>query len=76
MKMSWSQEGDMQFGVIRKNGNQLKYVRKESTHTPVNLPVIPLVVLNRRAKSLIHYEGESKIYPDHVNALRKSPCTS
>ena len=33
-KMSWSSEGDMQFGVLRKNGQQLKYVSKESTHTP------------------------------------------
>ena len=28
MKMSWSPEGDMQFGVFRKRGHQLKYVGK------------------------------------------------
>ena len=28
MKMSWSLNGDLQFGVFRKNGQQLKYVGK------------------------------------------------
>ena len=37
MKMSWSHEGDLQFGVFRKKGQQLKYVGKESTHTPGTL---------------------------------------
>ena len=37
MKMSWCPEGDLQFIVFRKKGQQLKYVGKESIHTPVTL---------------------------------------
>ena len=77
MKMSWSPEGNLQFGVFRKNGQQLKYVGKEITHTPSTLRAIPSGVLNRLAKLTsrkpsIHYEGVDKIYPDHANALRKA----
>ena len=50
MKMSWSQEGDLQFGVFRKKVQQLKYFGKESTHTPGTLRVIPSRVLNHLAK--------------------------
>ena len=46
MKMISSHEWDKQFGVFRKKGQQLKYVGKESTHTPGNLCAIPLGVLN------------------------------
>ena len=77
MKMSWSPEGDLQFGAFRKNGQQLKYVGKEITHTPGTLRAIPSGVLNRLAKltsrkPLIHSEGVDKIYPDHANTLRKA----
>ena len=76
MKMSWSLEGDLEFGVFRKNVQQLKYFGKESTHTPGTLREIPSGVLNRLAKLTsrkpsIHSEGVDKIYPDHANALRK-----
>ena len=50
MKMSWSPEGDLKLGVFRKKGEQLKYVGKESTHTPGTLRAIPSGVLNRLAK--------------------------
>ena len=40
MKKSWSPEGDLQFGVFRKKGQQLKYVGKETTHPPVILRTI------------------------------------
>ena len=36
--------------IFRKKGQQLKYVGKESTHTPVTLRAIPSGVLNRLAK--------------------------
>ena len=77
MKMGWSPEGDLQFSVFRKRGQQLKYVGKESTHTPGNLRAIPSEVLNRLAKQTsqktsIHYEGADKIYPDHVNTICKA----
>ena len=77
MKMSWSPEGDLTFGVFRKNGKQLMYVGKEITHRPGTLHVITLGVLNRldkitSRKPSIHSEGVDKIYPDHVNSLRKA----
>ena len=77
MKMSCSPEGGLQFGVFRENGQQLKYVGKESTHTPSTLRTIPSGVLNRLAKLTsrkpsILSEGVDKIYPDHANALRKA----
>ena len=77
MKMSWSSEGDLQFGMFRKKGQKLKYVGKESTHTPSTLCVIPLGVLNHLAKLTsrkpsIHYEDVYKIYPNHANAICKA----
>ena len=50
MKMIWYPEGDLQFGVFRKKGQQLKYVGKESTHTAGTIHAIPLGVLNRLDK--------------------------
>ena len=77
MKMSWSPEGALKLGVFSEKGKQLKYVRKESTHTPGTLLVIPLGVLNLLAKLTsrkpsIYSEEVDKIYPNHVNALRKA----
>ena len=77
MKTSSSPEGDLTFGVFRKNGKQLKYVGKESTHRPGTLRAIPLGVLNRldkltSRKPSIHSEGIDKIYPGHANTLRKA----
>ena len=81
MKMIWSPKGNLQFGVFREKVQQLKYVSKESTHTPGTLHTIPLGVLNRLAKltsrkTSIRSEGVDKIYPDHANALRKAGLTS
>ena len=77
MKMSWSPEGDLQFGVLRKKRQQLKYVRNESTHKTGALHAIPLGVLNRLAKHTsrkpsIYSLEVGIIYPDYVNALRKA----
>ena len=77
MKMSWSPEGDLRFGVFRKKGQQLKYVGKESNHTPGTLRAIPSGFLNRLSKFTsrkpsIHSERVEKIYPDHVNSLCKA----
>ena len=76
IKMSWSPEGDLQFEVFREKVQKLKYVCKESTHTPGTLRAIPSRVLNRLAKLTsrnpsIRTEAVDKIYPAHVNALRK-----
>ena len=77
MKMSWSPEGELKFGVFRKKGQQLKYSRKESNHTPGTLRAIPLGVLNRLSKLTlrkpsINSEAVDKIYPGHANALHKA----
>ena len=74
--MSWSPEGDLQFGVFRKRGQKLKYVSQDRTHTLGTLRTIPSGVLNRVAKLTsrnpsIHAEAVDKIYPAHANALRK-----
>ena len=74
MKMSLSPEGDLQFSVFRKKGQQLKYTRKESNHTPSTLHMIYSGVMNRlkkltSQKNSLHYKGLDKIYPDHANAL-------
>ena len=75
--MTWSPEGNLLFGVFRKKGHQLKYVKKASTHTPGTRSMIPSGVLDRIEKLTsqipsLHSEGVEKVYPDHVNALRKS----
>ena len=77
MKMKCTPEGELNFSVFRKAGQQLKYVGKESTHTPGTLRAIPSGVLNRLAKlasrkTSLHSEGVEKVYPDHANALRKA----
>ena len=41
MKMKWTPEGEYNFSVFRKAGQKLKYVGKESTHTPGTLHAIP-----------------------------------
>ena len=77
MKMSWSPEGYLKFGVFREKGQQSKYVGKESTHTPGNLRTIPSAVLKRLAKLTsrnpsIHAEVVDRIYPANANAFRKA----
>ena len=80
MKMSWSPEGDLQFGMFMEKVQQLKYVGKDSIHTPSNISAIPSGVLNRldkimSRKTSVHSEGVDKIYPDHVNALCNAGLT-
>ena len=76
MKISWSPERGLQFGVFRGKRHQLKYVGMGSTDTPGTLRVIPSGGLNRLAKLTsqklsFRSEGVNKIYPDHANALCK-----
>ena len=76
MKMSCSPEGDLQFGVFRKKGQQLNYIGQEITHTPSTLRGIPSGFLKCLAKLTsinpsIHAEAVDNIYPVHVKALRK-----
>ena len=77
MKMSWSPEGNLKFGVFSKKGQKLKYVGKDSTHKPGTLRAIPLGVMNllvklTSIKPSIHSEAVEKIYPGHTNNLRKA----
>ena len=77
MKMSWSPEGGLQFGLFSKKGQQLKNVGQESIHIPGTPRAILSGVLNRFAKLTsinpsIHAEVLDKIYPDHVNSFRKA----
>ena len=75
MKMRWTPEGELHFGVFRKAGQQLKYVGTESTHRPGTLRAISSGVLNRLAKLTLRSEGVDKVYPDQANALRKAGLT-
>ena len=50
IKMIWSPEGGLQFGVFMKKGQKLKYIRKQSTHTPSTLRAITSGFLNRLTK--------------------------
>ena len=75
MKMSWFPEGDLQLCVFRNKGQQLKYVGKESTHTPGTLRTIPSRVFNHlekltSRKPSIQAEAVDTIYLAHANALR------
>ena len=77
MKMKWTPEGELNFSVFRKAGQKLKYVGKESTHTPGTLRAISSGVLDRLAKLTsrkpsLHSEGVDTVYPDHANALHKA----
>ena len=76
-KMSWSPEGELQFRVFRKKGRKLKYVDKESNHTPRTLRAIPSGVFKRLVKLTsrkpsIRTAAVDSIYPAHANALRKA----
>ena len=46
MNMSWSPKGDLEFGIFRKKGSQLKYIGKHSNHTPGTKCIIPSGFLN------------------------------
>ena len=77
MKLSFSSEGDLPFGVFRKRGQKLNYVRKGSNHTPGTLCAIPLEVLNRLAKitsrkPYFNSERVENVYPDHANVLHEA----
>ena len=73
-------EGRMSTSVRARTGPDLKYVGKESTHTPGTLCTIPSGVLNCLAKLTsrkpsTHSETVDKIYPDYANAFRKAGLT-
>ncbi len=86
MKMSWSEEGDLRFGVYLKPGQQLKYLNNVSTHPNHCFKAITKGVFGRLA-SLTSLTDESRyksikdLYRRHFEALHLaglSPkyCTS
>jgi hypothetical protein len=74
MKMSWSEEGDLRFGVYLKPGQQLKYLNNVSSHPPHCFKAITKGVFGRLA-SLTSLTDESRyksikdLYPRHFEAL-------
>ena len=77
MKLSWYWGGHLQFSVFGRKGQQLKYVEKENTQTPVTIRVIPSGFMNPLAKITsqkpsLHYAKVDKVYPDHANSLCKA----
>ena len=81
MKLSCPPEGDLQFGVFRKNGQQLKYIGKDINHTPGTLRAIPSGVLNRLAKltsrkPLSYSQRVDNIYHEHANSFCKAGLAS
>ena len=74
MNMIWYPKGGVQLGMFKKNIQKLKYIGKESTHTPGTLHATPLGVLNLLTKLTSQTpKSNSKrieyIYPDHAKAL-------
>ena len=66
MKMSWSQEGNLQVIMFREKEQQLKCVGEKITHTPSTIRAIPSGLLNRLAKLTsrtpsLHYEGVDEL---------------
>ena len=79
-EMNWTPEGELNFGMLRKSRQKLKYVGEESTYTPGTIRAIPSWVLNRIAKltsrkTSLHSEVVDKVYPDYVNSLCKAGFT-
>ena len=50
IKISWYPKEDQKFGVFSRKGHQLNYIGKGSTHTPINIRMIPSEVINRLEK--------------------------
>jgi hypothetical protein len=77
MKMSWSAEGDLRFGVYLKPGQQLKYLNSDSSHPPHCFKAITKGVFGRLA-SLTSLTDESRyksikdLYPLHHKALESA----
>jgi hypothetical protein len=77
MKLSWSEEGDLRFGVYLKSGQQLKYLNNVSSHPPHCFKAITKGVFGRLA-SLTSLTNESRyksikdLYPRHFEALDKA----
>jgi hypothetical protein len=74
MQMLWSKEGDLQFGVYLKPGQQLKYLNNISSHSPHCFKAITKGVFGclTSLTSLMdksNYKSIKDLYPRHFEAL-------
>jgi hypothetical protein len=74
MKMSWSKEGNLQFGVYLKPGQQLKYVNDVSSHPPYCFKAITKGVFGRLISLTLltdesRYKSIKDLCPRHFEAL-------
>ena len=74
MKMSWSEGGDLRFGVHMKPGQELKYLNSDSSHPPHCFKAITKGVYGRLSNltSLTdesRYKSLKDLYPKHHEAL-------
>ena len=77
MKMSWSSERGLQFGVLRENVQQLKYIGMRNIHIPSTLYKISSGTLNCLAKLALRktsfcYERVDNVYPENENTVCKA----
>jgi hypothetical protein len=74
MEMSWSEEGDLRFGVYLKPGQQLKYLNNVSSHPPHCFKAITKGVFGHLASLTLltdesRYKSIKDLYPRHFKAL-------
>jgi hypothetical protein len=74
MKMTWSEVGDLRFGVYLKPGQELKYLNSNSSHPPHCFKAITKGVFGQLASltSLAIeylYKTINELYPQHHQAL-------
>eukprot|EP00957_Ditylum_brightwellii_P162278 12356116-Ditylum_brightwellii.AAC.1 len=74
--MKWWQ-GKLLFPIYKKEGQQLKYVDRQSTHRPSTFWSITNRVLKRLSQLTSRSEdlkevGINKVYPGHAGALSKA----
>jgi len=74
MKMTWSKEGDLQFGIFMKENQKLKYLNQGITHCKSCFAAIFQGRTGRLAKlTTRNAENEDKklnvLFPDHAAAM-------
>jgi hypothetical protein len=75
MKMTWSDKGDLRFGVYLKPGQQLKYLNSDSSHPPCCFKKITKGVFSLLASLTLltnesRYKSIKDLYPQHLGALK------
>jgi hypothetical protein len=81
MKMSWSEEGELRFGVYLKPGQQLKYLNNNITHPNhcfraiTNKGVFGRLASLTSLKDDSNYKSIKDLYPRHYEALKNAGLT-